>query len=221
MGERKQKSELNSPDLKRYSEFDYGTSETGGDASQNSTVIEMLKQIKNLMDDNHQSYHAQIRQVADESGEIKYRLRETELQITDINTRLVDFETRLITVEDNMVELGNALTELKTALNESLSRKLDKRAEEILDESRRYFIENFSKLVSACESLEKRVEYTAADLQVLTEEANKRITGVERLVQSTPVPRTTRGTESGGRFKSFSEQKRIVRRLKFLQATFT
>ena len=43
--------------------------------------------------------------------------------------------------------------------------------------------------LSACESLEKRVEYTAADLQVLTEEANKRITGMERLVQSTPMPR--------------------------------
>ena len=99
------------------------------------------------MDDNHQSYHAQIRQVADESGEMKHRLRETELQITDINTRLIEFETRLITVEDNMVELGDALTELKTALNESLSRKLDKRAEEILDESRRYSIENFAKLV--------------------------------------------------------------------------
>ena len=42
---------------------------------------------------------------------------------------------------------------------------------------------------------------------VLTEEANKRITGVERLVQSTPMPRTTRGTESGGRFKSFSYRK--------------
>ena len=182
MGEREQKSELNLPDLKRYSESDYGTSETGGDASQNSTVIEMLTQIKSLMDDNHQSYYAQIRQVADESGEMKHRLRETELQITDINTRLVDFETRLITVEDNMVEFGNALTELKTALNESLSRKLDKRTEEIQDESRRYFTENFSKLVSACESLEKRVEYTAADLQVLTEEANKRITGMERLV---------------------------------------
>ena len=73
-----------------------------------------------------------------------------------------------------LLELSQALTELKTALNESLSRKLDKRAEEILDESRRYFTENFSKLVSACESREKRVEYTAADLQVLTEEANKK-----------------------------------------------
>ena len=143
MGEREQKSEVNSPDLKRYSESDYGTSETGGDASQNSTVIEMLTQIKSL-DDNHQSYHAQIRQVADESGKMKHRFRETELQITDINTRLVDFETCLITVEGNMVELGNALTELKTALNESLSRKLDKQTEEILDESRRYFTDNFS-----------------------------------------------------------------------------
>ena len=110
---------------------------------------------------------------------MKHRLRETKLQITDINTRLVGFETRLITIEDNKVELGNVLTELKTALNESLSRTLEKRAEEILDESRRYFTENFSKLVSACESPEKRVEYTAADLQVLTEEANKRITGLE------------------------------------------
>ena len=138
---------------------------------------------------------------------MKHRLRETELQITDINTCLVDFKTRLITVEDNMVELSQALTELKTVLNESLGRKLDTRAEEILDESRRYFTENFSKLVSPCESREKRVEYTAADLQVLTEEANKRITSVERLVQSTPMPRTTRGTESGGRFKSFSNRK--------------
>ena len=171
MGEKGQKSELNSPDLKRYSESDYGTSEAGGDASQNSTVVEMLNQIKSLMDDNHQSHQAQIRQVADESGEMKHRLRETELQITDINTRLVEFETPLITVEDNMVKLGDALTELKTALNESLSRKLDEQAEEILDESRRYLTENFAKLVSACESLEKRVEYTAADLQVLTEEA--------------------------------------------------
>ena len=74
--------------------------------SQNSTVIEMLNQIKRLLDDNHQSYHAQI-------VKMKHRLRETELQITDINTRLVDFETRLITIKDNMVELGNALTELK------------------------------------------------------------------------------------------------------------
>ena len=100
-------------------------------------------------------------------------------------------------------------------MNESLSRKLDKRIEEILDESRRYFTENFSKLVSACESLEKRVEYTAADLQVLTEAANKRITGGERLVQSTPMPRTTRGTESGGRFKSFSNRKESSADLNF------
>ena len=89
MGERGQKSELNLPDLKRYSESDYGASETGGNASQNLTVIEMLNQIKSLMDDNHQSYHAQIRQVAHESGEMKHRIRETELQITDINTRFV------------------------------------------------------------------------------------------------------------------------------------
>ena len=114
-----------------------------------------------------------------------------------------------------MVELGNALTELKTALNESLRRKLDKQAEETLDESRRYFTENFAKLVSACESLEKRVEFTAADLQVLTEEANKRITGVERLVQSTPMPQTTRGTESGGRFKSFSNRRELSGDLNF------
>ena len=87
-------------------------------------------------------------------------------------------------------------------MNESLSRKLDKQAEEILDESQGYLTENFAKLVSACESLVKRVEYTAADLQVLTEEANKRITSVERLVQSTPMPRTTRG-----RFKSFPHRK--------------
>ena len=146
MGEREQKLELNSPDLWTYSVSHYGTSETGGDVSRNSTVIEMLYQIKSLMDDNHQSYHAQIRQVADESSEMKHRLRETELQITDINTRLVDFETRFITIEDNIVELGHALTELKTVLNESLSRKLDKRAEEIRDESW-YFTENFSKLV--------------------------------------------------------------------------
>ena len=215
MGERGQQSELNSPDLKRYSDSDSGTSETGGDASQNSTVIEMLNQIKSLMDDNHQSYHAQIRQVADKSGEMKHRLRETELQITDINTRLVEFETRLITVEDNMVELGDALTELKTALNESLSGKLDKQAEEILDESRPYLTENFAKLVSACESLEKRVKYTVADLQVLTEEASKRITGVERLVQSTPMPRATRGTESGGKFKSFFNRKESSSDLNF------
>ena len=142
-----------------------------------------------------QSYHAPIRQVADESSEMKLRLRETKLQITDINTCLVGFETRLITIKDNKVELGNVLTELV------------KRAEEILDESRRYFTENFSKLVSACESLEKRVEYTAADFQVLTGEANKRITGVERRVQSTPMPRTTRGMESGGTFKSYFNRK--------------
>ena len=99
-----------------------------------------------MLNDNHQSFNAQIRQVVDESSKMKHRLRETELQITDINTRLTDFETRFITIEDNIVELGHALTELKTVLNESLSRKLDKRAEEIRDESW-YFTENFSKLV--------------------------------------------------------------------------
>ena len=64
MGEREQKLELSLTDLKRYSVSDYGTSETGGDANQNSTAVEMLNQIRSLMDSNHQSYYALIRQVA-------------------------------------------------------------------------------------------------------------------------------------------------------------
>ena len=71
MDEEERKLELNSPDSKRFALFDYMTSETGGEVGENSTVIEMLNQIKSLREDNHRSYHAEIRQVADESNETK------------------------------------------------------------------------------------------------------------------------------------------------------
>ena len=112
--------------------------------------------------------------------------------------RLVDFEARLITLEDGMAELGKVLTEMKPALSESFVGTLNKRTEEIRDESRRYFVENFSKLVSAFESFEKRAEYIEADLQFLIEESNKGIVGVEQREQSTPISIIPSAVKSGG-----------------------
>ena len=86
-----------------------------------------------------------------------------------------------------MAELGKVLTELKPALSESFVGTLNKRTQEIRDESRRYLVENFSKLVWALESFEKHAEYIEANLQFLTEESNQGIVGVEQREQSTLI----------------------------------
>ena len=62
----------------------------------NSTAIEMLMQIKHLMAENHEEYHAEIGQVRQESNDLKQRVKEIEFQTSDVRTHLVDFETRFI-----------------------------------------------------------------------------------------------------------------------------
>ncbi len=103
-----------------------------------------------------------------------------------------------ITLEDGMAELGKVLTELKQALSESFVCTLNKRTEEIWDESRRYFVENFSKLVWALESFERRAEYIEANLQFLIEESNQGIVGVEQREQSTLISIIPPVVKSGG-----------------------
>lgn len=187
-------SQLNLPCVNTSRTSDYATNEIGGESRDNSTLVEMLTEIKRLMDENHQSYHTDVQQISEENNNLKQRVKETEFQIADTQIRLVDFETRLITVEDSVANLGKVLTELMPALNESFVEKLNKRTDEIRDESRRHFVDNFSKLLSALESLEKRVEYIEVDLQFLTEESNKGGAGVERRKQSTPSFRREQST---------------------------
>ncbi len=97
-----------------------------------------------------------------------------------------------------MAELGKVLTELKPALSESFVGSLNKKTEEIRDESRRYFVENFSRLMSASESFEKRAEYIEVNLQFLIEESNQGIVGVEQREQSTPISIIPPVVKSGG-----------------------
>ncbi len=123
---------------------DYATHEVNGNVGDNSTmfdnsaVIEMLEQIKQLMAENHEEYHAEIGRVRQKSNDLKQEVKEIEYQTSDVQIRLVDVETWVITLEDGMAELGKVLTELKPALSESFVVTLNKRTEEIRDESRRY-----------------------------------------------------------------------------------
>ena len=50
----------------------------------NSTAIEMLMQIKHLMAENHEEYHAEIGQVRQESNDLKQRVKEIEFQTSDV-----------------------------------------------------------------------------------------------------------------------------------------
>ena len=140
---------------------------------------------------------------------MKERLKAVEFQTADVQIRLVDFETRLITVEDTMAELGKVLTELKPALNKSFAEKLDKRADEIREDSRRYLVENFAEFMSALESIEKRTEYFEADLQSLLTESNKRLTGAER-VQSTPMSVNPSRADLGGKIQMQAAKKKSL-----------
>lgn len=148
-------------------------SEEEGDAitgrgDEKTVLVETLEGMKQLllqMEQDQRKIKEETDSVSQDNRVLAERVHKAECHGTELRLNLIDFETRLVLLEDKVESMATDIKRLPAQSYENIEERLQTSMDDVRKEYRSHFADNFSKLLTALERLDRRVQLTEADLQ--------------------------------------------------------